>query len=315
MKRIISALLVAVMLFGLVPFSNAAKTVLGTEASALETVDGSFEYLKKLIYKHGKADVSGNIVVDLATLSGVFKGVPLIADEKLVYNISRDEIQFGAYDSVSYTSGMLLIASSYIAIRNNYNNSIATIHGKTVYEDLTVEADFDPTTYYLKKPLDYKIKYNGIPSSEKMPYETSKLYDNGFSDMIEAFNTILKNFANISLGNFGFTKIANPIELPSPNKTYKEFINYKRTATFSRKPETVTDGIAIRSIEYKSSDTSVITVDENGSMYSVGRGEAVVTRTITDVEGNVYTDTYNMTVGLSFFQWLIWIFLLGFLWY
>ena len=40
-----------------------------------------------------------------------------------------------------------------------------------------------------------------------------------------------------------------------------------------------------------------------------------ITCTVTDEYGNVAKDTCNVNVYFSFGQWLIWILLLGFLWY
>ncbi len=65
-------------------------------------------------------------------------------------------------------------------------------------------------------------------------------------------------------------------------------------------------------IVYRSSDTNVAIVDQNGKVTAVGRGTATVTASIPDLD---VEDSCTVTVKFSFGQWLIWIFLLGFLWY
>ena len=65
-------------------------------------------------------------------------------------------------------------------------------------------------------------------------------------------------------------------------------------------------------IEYTSSDESVVTVDKDGSYKAVGRGNAAITMHIigTDIEEHC-----EITVKYAWWQVLIRIFLLGFIWY
>ena len=65
-------------------------------------------------------------------------------------------------------------------------------------------------------------------------------------------------------------------------------------------------------IEYTSSDESVVTVDKDGNYKAVGKGTAVITMHIvgTDIEEHC-----KITVRYAWWQVLIRIFLLGFIWY
>ena len=65
-------------------------------------------------------------------------------------------------------------------------------------------------------------------------------------------------------------------------------------------------------VEYTSSDESVVTVDKDGNYKAVGRGDAVITMHIvgTDIEEHC-----KITVKYAWWQVLIRIFLLGFIWY
>ena len=65
-------------------------------------------------------------------------------------------------------------------------------------------------------------------------------------------------------------------------------------------------------VEYTSSDESVVTVDKDGNYKAVGRGNAVITMHIigTDIEEHC-----KITVKYAWWQVLIRIFLLGFIWY
>ena len=65
-------------------------------------------------------------------------------------------------------------------------------------------------------------------------------------------------------------------------------------------------------VEYTSSDESVVTVDKDGSYKAVGKGTAVITMHVvgTDIEEHC-----KITVKYTWWQMLIRIFLLGFIWY
>ena len=69
---------------------------------------------------------------------------------------------------------------------------------------------------------------------------------------------------------------------------------------------------AIPTVTWSSSDPSVVTVDENGVLTPVGRGTAVVTCVSDD---GAAEDTCTVTVKLTWWQWIIWTILFGFLWY
>ncbi len=71
----------------------------------------------------------------------------------------------------------------------------------------------------------------------------------------------------------------------------------------------------VETVSFESSDTSVVTVDENGFVTAVGRGEAEITCTVTDKEGNTETGTCTISVKYTFWQWIIKIVLFGWLWY
>lgn len=65
-------------------------------------------------------------------------------------------------------------------------------------------------------------------------------------------------------------------------------------------------------IIYTSSDTSVAVVNENGKVTAVGTGDATITAT---VEGTSISDTCEINVSYAWWQWIILILLLGFIWY
>lgn len=68
-------------------------------------------------------------------------------------------------------------------------------------------------------------------------------------------------------------------------------------------------------ITYKSSDPSVATVDEDGYITTVGRGTTLITSTIVYENGETEVQLNNVEVVYNWWQWLIVIFLFGWIWY
>ncbi len=94
--------------------------------------------------------------------------------------------------------------------------------------------------------------------------------------------------------------------------TSDKTVNYKQTF----QPEFTVDADAGKdySVTYESSDPSVIAVRGN-ALYSAGVGTAEITVTVTGFDGSKAQDTCRVTSKYTFWQQLIRIFLLGFLWY
>ncbi len=66
---------------------------------------------------------------------------------------------------------------------------------------------------------------------------------------------------------------------------------------------------------YKSSDEEVATIDDKGNVKTTGIGEAVITYTVTLENGKEITQSMGIKVVFTPRQWLIYIFLFGWLWY
>ena len=77
---------------------------------------------------------------------------------------------------------------------------------------------------------------------------------------------------------------------------------------------TADDGVQF-TIAYSGFDGRIISVDKNGNVTALKKGETNVTVTVTDESGNTAECTCKVTVAYTWWQVLIRIFLLGFLWY
>lgn len=90
-------------------------------------------------------------------------------------------------------------------------------------------------------------------------------------------------------------------------------MNYKTTRKIN--PIINADSGINYTFEYSSSNASVAKVDKDGNVTATGTGEAEITVTVTDEYGNTVEDTCKVTVSYAWWQWLIIIFLFGWIWY
>ena len=90
-------------------------------------------------------------------------------------------------------------------------------------------------------------------------------------------------------------------------------MNYKSSAKLN--PVINADNGVDYTIEYKSSNTKVVSVDKNGNVYGGKKGNATITCTVTDEFGNSVSDTCTVNVKYSGLQWVIVILLFGWIWY
>ena len=88
-------------------------------------------------------------------------------------------------------------------------------------------------------------------------------------------------------------------------------LNYKGTGKIN--PEINVSGKY--TVDYVSSDETIVTVDKDGNVTATGEGTAEITVIVTDEKGNLFADTCKVTVTKAWWQWLIIIFLFGWIWY
>lgn len=110
-------------------------------------------------------------------------------------------------------------------------------------------------------------------------------------------------------------KVLNEVQQPKVNSVNIDDVslNYKKSTTIN--PQIDADDGVECTVTYTSSDPKVATVDENGKVTANGKGEATITCTVTDQYGNVVSDTCNVKVDYTWWQWIIRIVLFGWIWY
>ncbi len=104
-------------------------------------------------------------------------------------------------------------------------------------------------------------------------------------------------------------------QTPSINKVQIDDISitYKSTATLN--PIIIGTGDVEYDIKFESSNPKVVSVDENGKVTALKKGNADITVTVTDEYGNSLSDTCKVNVTYTWWQWIIKIVLFGWIWY
>ncbi len=86
-------------------------------------------------------------------------------------------------------------------------------------------------------------------------------------------------------------------------------INFRKTANLKDK---LISSFSGKTVEWTSSDGNVVAVDDNGNIKGTGIGSARIIASSSD--GRI-TQTFNVKVSYSIFQWFIVIVLFGWIWY
>lgn len=194
------------------------------------------------------------------------------------------------------------------------SGSVTTTVMPRVLESITVKSMPKKTTYKVGETLET----NGLTLLLKYDDGTTEVISNGFvctptKLSKEGEQTITVSYAG-QQANFKVTVekqddttiSVESITLSQENLSLKYKDKYLLTYTLN--PTNATN----QNVKWKSSNTSVVTVDDKGNVVAVGTGTATIT--IMAEDGSI-TDTVTVNVKYTWWQWIIRIVLLGWLWY
>lgn len=123
-------------------------------------------------------------------------------------------------------------------------------------------------------------------------------------------------FKTTSFSHFIVVKESNTIPgKPAVKSIQIDNISISYKSSTMIKPAINADNGAIYVINYKSSNPKVASVDDNGKVTALKKGSATITCTVTDSNGNSVSDTCEVKVVYTWWQWLIKIVLFGWIWY
>ena len=155
-----------------------------------------------------------------------------------------------------------------------------------------------------------------IPLVENAGFEyvdESYTFDENFEDTVGVLKLASINDEGITEKESNFVIKSSSEKVDAVNIGEMLSLTYKSSVTLV--PDISINSNAKYTVEYSSSNPSVAYVDEFGEVYAAGEGVAEITCTVTDEYGNVLTDACEVNVSYAWWQWIIRILLLGFLWY
>ncbi len=272
----------------------------------------------------GKMNVAGNV-----TLYAVWEENPVAVSYTLKYNANG-----GMGSPANQTGSTVYVISSEIPVKEGYTFLGWSINPAGDYANFVpgdeVTLTQNVTLYAVWEKITettYSITYNANGGSGAPSVQTGS---KGYTISSKIPTREGYNFLGWSMNKNATTGIYMPgnyITLTGNITLYAIWerevgvvndvrvddlqLDYKASETIYVK----VNGTDDYDIKFNTSNASVATVDENGIVTATGTGEAEITVTVTDEYGNVIEDTCKVTVSYAWWQWLIIIFLFGWIWY
>ena len=173
--------------------------------------------------------------------------------------------------------------------------------------DYSVDVYYDEDGVYAE---EFFAKEEGVALMEVVGYKYYSEYVDGdweeYSEIIEDYFVIIA--VHPRKGDY---------DLGEVTYTYMDDIklNYKAEDYAWPNVETADDDGAYFSAYFVNHDYNAADLMEDGYIYTFGTGTDNCTCYVVDGQGNIFENDFTITAKYSFLQWLIRIFLFGFIWY
>lgn len=215
---------------------------------------------------------------------------------EITFELSLVSGSFNSFDVKMNVSGPIgackeiTLTNDFKAVKDSLENDGGIVSSAKNIK--TAMISFASTKTISKATSMYDIKF-----TKKSQNVTSSDYSADFSSCV------------LTVGN-------DNIELASKVKVITGYIDFKDTSITANYKQTkkinFDSSYSAKQIKWESSNTKVATVDDNGNVKMTGKGTATITAKSTD--GKVSAEC-KVTVKYAWWQWIIKIVLLGFLWY
>ena len=291
------------------------------------------------------AIAAGTAVITASTTNGELTATCTITVKAApveTYTVSYDANGgTGAPASQTKTKGVALKLTSDVPTRTNYNftgwntkadgsgtayasganytvDAAVTLYAQwqkveVTLQSISVKTNPTKTTYFVGETLDTA----GLVLTAAYSDGSSKDITSGFTCSPTKLTTAGRQTITVTYQGKTTTFVVT-VNAPTQGKVKSVSVdnvtlNYKASTTI--KPKVDADEEITYTVTYESSNPKVASVDENGNVKALKKGNATITVTVTDQYGNVVKDTCNVTVKYTFFQWIIMILLFGWIWY
>lgn len=228
------------------------------------------------------------------------------------YKVYSDSMTWSEASSMCISNGGHLVTITSIEENEFLAGLVATGSKSTYWIGLTDSKDEGSFCWVTDEKFSFSAWDEGQPDNNT---------DNVDEDYVEVF---LKKGKLVWNDNRNDGALKRPIEHTlsyhgyicewEPEKA-DATLNYNNSIKLEPKTKLV-EGEKY-TITWKTSDSNIATVDNDGTVTAVKRGSGTVTITciIIDSHGNTFVDTFIIVVKLSLIQWIIIFILFGWLWY
>lgn len=243
-------------------------------------------------------------------------------EESYIYKASNGKIAIVGKTSYSeLTCIALRDVKKYFSLAEKFKFSQAiyakkdTINVVGAKQSVMDTGDSDVEEVMFEIP-DTMTEVEIIPLVENAEFEyldESYAFGNNIKDAVGVLKLASLNDEGIEEEESDFIIKTIPKKVNSVNVDETLNLTYKSSGTLI--PRISADSGARYTVAYVSSNPSVASVDANGKISTGKTGSATITVTVTDEYGNVVTDSCEVNVSYSWWQWIIVIVLFGWIWY
>lgn len=213
------------------------------------------------------------------------------------------DVPSGTYnDVVTLKVEKVLSGSAFDIIENQVNGIQASVFSIETYVNGVKTQPDGNVTVKIPVPSGLnasKCKLYYVNTDEQKTYEIAFMVKDGFIV-----------FTTNHFSDWAIVETKGKVESVL---IYDMELNYKAISKIDSKIE-IDNGVNYTA-EYKSSDIKIATVDKNGNIYGLKKGNSTITCTVTDEYGNSVFDTCTVNVKYAWWQWIIIIALFGWIWY
>lgn len=209
MKKVLSILLAVVLLFGAVPFSASIKSALGvSQASAMETVTGSFDYVVNYVKKYG----NNNEIEDHYKYNSDSVYV------SIEYDTSNDCL-FCFYNLFVSSNGVYSSMMLRITRTGKTYTSVVGSLASTLSIEERATTNISPQSFSVGQSYTYSYVNKPLTNSQEYITVLENLFDYTIDAGVVVIDEFLTRTVSFGLGNFGFVNVSSPAPVPGTAST------------------------------------------------------------------------------------------------
>lgn len=217
-----------------------------------------------------------------------------------VYHIDKDAV----HPMTRYTN---TVEGNYVVFETDHFSEYAVIEVEPTLNDIRITKSITKSLYQINEPLNLA----GLEVTAELSDGTSRVVSDYEITMVD-MSTPGEKTVNIYYTDNSTTKSASftitvegskqAISVTTASVNAPSEMKYKSSEQLTL---TLTDNADGYSTEWSSSDTSIATVDEGGTVTACGRGNVTITAKITNADGSVVTASKEIKCTMTVWERIV----------